>query len=910
MKTSVIAVPDLLSELTVDEVEERIVKVPGVEGATVNFAAGSVTVRYDETQLEVADIKSAVRQRGHAAPPSAATADTPPTAAVDNRGGSTALSAQSPTPAPEGSPGQGQMNTTSFVIPFNSPDATLPNVGGKGANLSLMTRASFPVPSGFLLTTNAYRAFVQINNLQKQIVDLASNKMDTGEKRSVAIRQLFASGKIPAGVAGAISHAYANLAQEAGELPLAVRSSATAEDLPGASFAGQQDSYLNVRGESALLEAMQRCWSSLWTARALEYRARQGIEPSAVSLAVVVQVMVPAEASGIMFTANPLTGARDEIAIDAAWGLGEAIVGGLVTPDHIVAEKTTGAIKQVTVADKTVMTQPTAEGTEEQPVEESKRRAQVLTATQVTELATLGAEIDKYYSEPQDIEWCLAKGKFYIVQARPITALPPEPVKWDNPVTGSKWLKDIRAAEWATEPLSPLGATTTFVSMIEAREREFPNAKSPWFTLVNGWLYIRADFRLVRMMVFFLPWMARLVAGRTDGYKRVRRRWPRQLTLLDSLENTKLAKLADDALQAHANRLLEALGRWWWEVSWAAGVMSHAEIFIKMLRVPELANPAVLFRGNDGLLLEGERTLRRAASTGETREYLEKFGHFVESADPIHLTLRESPDLLAQHLAAARQSKFTPDERLARTRPERETAENLVRAVRGLRGFLARRWLKAGQSHAAQVDNAVFHFQRVLALVRATFLEAGRRLVLAGHLEQADDVFYLERDEVWAGVDSFKTTVMTRRTLRDQQKRLVPPPSIPPLADPIWGRDRMMKMTTSAGVQERNAKRVLVGMPGSPGRAEGPARVIAGPDDFHRLQPGDVLVANTTTPVWTPLFNIASAVVTEVGGPFSHAAIVAREFGIPLVTGAIGATRVIADGAKIVVDGTAGIVAL
>jgi pyruvate,water dikinase len=120
----------------------------------------------------------------------------------------------------------------------------------------------------------------------------------------------------------------------------------------------------------------------------------------------------------------------------------------------------------------------------------------------------------------------------------------------------------------------------------------------------------------------------------------------------------------------------------------------------------------------------------------------------------------------------------------------------------------------------------------------------------------------------------------------------------------------MMKMTTSAGVQERNAKRVLAGMPGSPGRAEGPARVIAGPDDFHRLQPGDVLVANTTTPVWTPLFNIASAAVTEVGGPFSHAAIVAREFGIPLVTGAIDATRVIADGAKIVVDGTAGIVEL
>jgi pyruvate,water dikinase len=627
-------------------------------------------------------------------------------------------------------------------------------------------------------------------------------------------------------------------------------------------------------------------------------------------MAVIVQQMVAAESAGVLFTANPVTGSRDEIVLDASWGLGEAIVGGLVTPDHIVVDKATDAIKEIVVGNKAVMTTLTDTGTVESEVEETKRRAQVLSAVQVTELITLGRAIESLYGAPQDIEWCLADKKFYIVQARPITALPSAPVPWMNPVTGAKWLKDIRAAEWATEPLSPLGATTTFVSMIEAREREYPNTKSPWYTLANGWLYIRADFRLVRMAAFLLPWAARLVAGRTDGYERVRRRWPQQLTLLGSLENAELAKLADDALQARANRLLEALGWWWWEVSWTAGVMSHAEIFIKMLRVPELVNPSVLFRGNDGLLLEGERTLRLAASTGETKDYLAKFGHFVESADPIHLTLRESPDLLAQHMAAARQSKLTPDERLARTRPEREMAESLVRALHGPRGFLARRWLKAGQSHAAQVDNSVFHFQRVLALVRATFLEAGRRLVLTGHLEQADDVSYLERDEVWAGDDSFKATVIARRVFRDQQKRLVPPPSIPPLSDPIWGSDRMMTMTKSAGVQERNAKRVLVGMPGSPGRAEGPARVITGPDDFHRLQPGDVLVANTTTPVWTPLFNIASAAVTEVGGPFSHAAIVAREFGIPLVTGAIDARRVIADGAQIVVDGSAGIVEL
>src|SRR6266540_6193696 len=371
-----------------------------------------------------------------------------------------------------------------------------------------------------------------------------------------------------------------------------------------------------------------------------------------------------------------------------------------------------------------------------------------------------------------------------------------------------------------------------------------------------------------------------------------------------------MVKLSDNELHTHADRLLGVLGWWWWEVSLYAAVALVAEQFIGKLNIAALADPAVLFRSNDSLLFESERALRQAATTGEVATYLARFGHFVESADPIHPTLRESPDLLNQHLAVARQSTLSPDERLVRTRHERKEAESLVHALRGLRGFLARRLLGAGQSHAAHVDDAVFHFQRVLALVRATFLEAGQRLARMGVVERAEDVFYMERGEVWAPPADLAERVTQRRLLHERHKRLAPPPSIPPLSDPIWGSDQMMKLTSSAGAQERNGRRVLVGTPGSPGRARGTARVIAGPDDFHRFQPGDVLVARTTTPVWTPLFNIASAAVTEVGGPFSHAAIVAREFGIPLVTGAIDATQVIVDDAPVVVDGSAGIAEL
>jgi pyruvate,water dikinase len=184
-------------------------------------------------------------------------------------------------------------------------------------------------------------------------------------------------------------------------------------------------------------------------------------------------------------------------------------------------------------------------------------------------------------------------------------------------------------------------------------------------------------------------------------------------------------------------------------------------------------------------------------------------------------------------------------------------------------------------------------------------------------LQRAEDVFYLEGDELWAApAADLGERVTQRRLLRERHKRLAPPSFVPPFFDPIWGNDPLWKFfgaavgetALSRGLQEHNGRQIVVGTPGSPGRARGTARVIAGPDDFHRFRSGDVLVAHTTTPVWTPLFNIASAAVTEVGGPFSHAAIVAREFGIPLVNGALDATQVIADGIPVMVDGSAGIV--
>jgi len=322
-----------------------------------------------------------------------------------------------------------------FIVSLSDASAGLSQVGGKGASLARMAAAGLPVPPGFHITTAAYRRFVAEHELQEQILAAVSaatpEQPATLEETSSRIGKLFAQHAIPDDIAEAIRRAYAKLGE--GNVPVAVRSSATAEDLPSASFAGQQETYLNIRGEAMVLDAVKRCWASLWTARAIGYRARHNIAPQDVSLAVVVQVLVPADAAGILFTANPLTGVRSQMMINAAWGLGEAIVGGHVTPDTVVVDKASGKVVERKISKKDVMTIRTLEGTREEPVPKNRRTKAVLGPAQAAELARIGARIEDIYGQPMDIEWALHDGRISIVQARPITALPDPPLEWKSP---------------------------------------------------------------------------------------------------------------------------------------------------------------------------------------------------------------------------------------------------------------------------------------------------------------------------------------------------------------------------------------------------------------------------------------------------------------------------------------------
>ena len=242
------------------------------------------------------------------------------------------------------------------------------------------------------------------------------------QSASEKICELFLSGEIPGILEKQIKEAYQALSQKSGQKSVAVRSSATAEDLPDASFAGQQDSFLNMQNEKDVLQAVKKCWASLWTARAISYRSRQKINQDQIALAVVVQTLVKGEAAGILFTANPLNGNRDQMLISASWGLGEAIVGGQVNPDMYTLDKKSGEMLVSEIAEKTTRTVLQENGTKEESVPDPMIREAVLKKDQVEVLGQLGIRIQDLYKSPMDIEWVMEEGEFFIVQARPITS--------------------------------------------------------------------------------------------------------------------------------------------------------------------------------------------------------------------------------------------------------------------------------------------------------------------------------------------------------------------------------------------------------------------------------------------------------------------------------------------------------
>jgi pyruvate,water dikinase len=356
----------------------------------------------------------------------------------------------------------------SFLVSLGEDESTeIASVGGKGASLGKLVKAGFSVPSGFVVTTRAYTEFLHANDLEVKIEKILSGldyeNLDELEKETGKIRDLIIGSKFPNGLDREIMRVYKDLGDEIAYV--AVRSSATAEDLVGASFAGQYDTYLDVRGEKALLDAVRHCWASMWTARVTAYRHYRGFDHDVIGIAVVIQNMIEPEVAGVMFVGNPMNARADEIVINASWGLGEMVVSGGVTPDEYIIDRDILTVKRQILGSKelrVVRDQKTRNGTVCESVPIDLQGHYTLSDEQVSKLAEMGRKVTTYYEGlPQDIEWALGNGSFFLLQSRPVTGVE---FTWEEDLDlwpslpeeeDAIWTR-AAADEWWTGAITPL----------------------------------------------------------------------------------------------------------------------------------------------------------------------------------------------------------------------------------------------------------------------------------------------------------------------------------------------------------------------------------------------------------------------------------------------------------------------
>lgn len=841
----------------------------------------------------------------------------------------------------------------SVVVPLDAADADLALVGGKGASLARLAGAGLPVPPGFDVTTVAYRDFVTAGGLQERILaavaEVDPDRPETAQAASDRILRWFAESPVPEVIAEAVGKAYAEMGDE---VAVAVRSSATAEDLPEMSFAGQQDTFLNIRGEAAVLDAVRRCWASLWTARAIDYRLRNGVAADEVALAVVVQELVPAEAAGVLFTRDPVTGAGEDVMVNAAWGLGESIVGGQVTPDTYVVSRD-GQVRDQVVSDKAVMTVRTAEGTREQPVPADRRDVAVLSPAGAGELAGLGVRIEELYGRPMDVEWAARDGRFWVVQARPITGLRQRPVEtWNDSLSGDYLWTCANLGEAIPSVMTPCtwSLVEIFMSEVMALSQVGPHRLSG---NIGGRFYLNLSLTFAAGNALGLGSLVRATSEQAFGripedvevpplpmsrwrvvssalssalpfLRRVavyQRRLPELLAAAPdrcARLHERIAAVGDagqlralwrsdvEPLLRDASRMLAAGAR-----LDGAGLVRIRPRLLKLVGEAD-ANALLtgLSTGGDALAslgpVVGLGELARGEIDRET--FARRWGHRCPDEFEVSAPRpAEDPEWIDRQLAGLR-SAADPEELLARQERAREAAWARLRLrhpgkERGLRRRIA------GAARAARGREAArSEVIRAFWVLRAFVLRAGE---LTG---SGEDLFFLRIEEILALLGGSREplrAVADRRQTYRAYAALGPYPTLvrghfDPVqwsARPVHRMDVFDESASLAPVSDS-----VRGFAGAAGVVEATARVLTSIAEGESLRPGEVLVTTVTNVGWTPLFPRAAAVVTDVGAPLSHAAIVARELGIPAVVGCGNATTRLRSGDRVRVDGAAGTV--
>ncbi|MFI7489902.1 rifamycin-inactivating phosphotransferase [Micromonospora echinaurantiaca] len=857
-----------------------------------------------------------------------------------------------------------------YVLGLHEVDETqLAVVGGKGAHLGALSRIDgVHVPAGFCVTTDAFRrtmaAAPSIDDRLDQLSRVNPDDREAIRTLSAEIRRTIEGLAIPDDLAAAITRALAPLGEQAA---YAVRSSATAEDLPTASFAGQQDTYLNVVGPAAVLAHVSRCWASLFTERAVTYRRRNGIDHRAVQMAVVVQRMVFPQAAGILFTADPVTGNRTVASVEASFGLGEALVSGLVSPD--VYQVRDGAVIAKTIAAKrrAVHAVP-AGGTREQSIDPERQEQPALTDAQVVRLAQLGRRIEAQFGRPQDIEWCLVDDGFQIVQSRPITTLFPIPDVGDRE---NHVYLSVGHQQMMTDAMMPLGLSfwqmTTPAPIAEAGGRLFvdvtrrlasPASRAGLLELVEKADPLTGDaLRTVLERDGFIrplpdegpaeplaggapapietdPAIVTELIGRSEASVAALRRDIRTKSgeaLLDFIQADlqELRRILFDprshqvfmsAMEATA-WLNERLEAWLGEKN-AADILTQSvphnvtsEMGLALLDVADVIRPypdVVAFLEqveDDGFLDE----LPRLAGGREARDaiegWLDRYGmRCVGEIDITRPRWSERPaTLVPLILGNVRNAEPGASERrFEQGRQEaRKKEQELLTRLRAL---------PDGERKAEETKRMIDRVRTFIGyreypkygMVSRYFVYKQALMEEAERLVRAG-VLRAREDVFYLTFAELHDVVRTRQVDDELiRRRKEAFRSYQALTPP--------RVLTSEGEAITGAYRrddlpagALIGLAVSAGTVEGRARVILDLAEAD-LEPGDILVTAHTDPSWTPLFVAIAGLVTEVGGLMTHGAVIAREYGLPAVVGVVDATRLIADGQRIRVHGTDGYV--
>ncbi|MGC6177016.1 PEP/pyruvate-binding domain-containing protein [Lacrimispora sp. 38-1] len=779
--------------------------------------------------------------------------------------------------------------------------------GGKGANLGELFNAGFPVPNGFCITSRAFDDYMKRNGF------------DTPSSKNNLTSENIAKGQLWKELEDEIAEYYHALAPD---LKVAVRSSATAEDLPEASFAGQQETYLNIQGLEQLYLSVKKCFASLFSSRAAAYRKQTNFDTIKISLSVVVQCMVNSEISGVLFTVDPVSKNKSRMMLNASWGLGESIVSGKVTPDIYIYDRDHRQIIEKRLGDKKILICYSADGTEEKETSSQLRSEFSLTEKQAIEIFELGRKTEQHFQCPQDLEWAISQNRLYLLQARPITTLN---VKNNSEIQLTKSQRAVlnNWIEHCPTPLYPLDVAPCLL-VDEAKNKVFHElgifVESELTMADNGLLSLSAGKIHISPKIFNIPFLLRsftdysINSARTnDSFHTIRKE-------LTTIEKTDPSSLASKALIRQIMELMElseelAYTRFRYNIfpSVAVSKLIHHDLkkIDKNMNEYDLLSNLSYKTWNlnielkklsgyihsspelEQLFMELDRTNPRAMSEflsnqpyfkAKLQNFLNEFGWKSNSSYCAFGSVSwfENPDSLFSMLKVLQNSgrneeasdKFQNIMTKITKQFDKKKARRLKTKIEEIRAYHVNR------------EESLYMIEMCYGLARRAAFELANRFPQL--FKQADDIRYLTLNEVYElpdNITDLKELISVRKFNRQKNEVL-------------WSG---FSIGTKTGTQN-----ILTGVSGNGGRCRGRVRKILTQQAFDKMQPGDILLCRYTDPSWTPLFVLASAVISDTGGPLSHSAIVAREYNIPAVLGIGNATDLLEDGDEVFVDGSSG----